>query len=180
MVVVAWSDGKLGVSEANLIRDRARSLPEIPREWVNRRLRVPPGPYFRCQVSHLLAFMANTWSGTERDGCQDWSETGERWARELIADQGIFRRMFGGIGIFHCVGGRDAKAAKRLSRALSPLKGAPPPIRALHRGKPPSEKKGQVWYAGPGFWLEASKAPSRSARSSPPATARARPRKAAP
>ncbi len=97
MVVVAWSDGKLGVSEANLIRDRARSLPEIPREWVNQRLRVPPGPYFRCQVSHLLAFMANTWSGTEGDGCQDWSETGERWARELIADQGIFRRMFGGL-----------------------------------------------------------------------------------
>ena len=96
MLVVAWSDGKLGASEANLIRDRARSLPRIPQEWVTQRLLVPPGPYFRCQVSHLLAFMATTWKGAERDGCRDWSETGERWARELIADQGIFRRLFGG------------------------------------------------------------------------------------
>jgi hypothetical protein len=97
MLVVAWSDGQVGVAEGNLIRDRARSLPELPREWVHQRLKVPPGPYFRCQVSHLLAFMANTWNGRDRDGCADWSETGERWARELIADQGLFRRMFGGL-----------------------------------------------------------------------------------
>jgi hypothetical protein len=96
MLVVAWSDGKLGPAEGNLIRDRARSLPQRPREWITQRLAYPPGPYFRCQVTHLLAFMANTWGDNQREGCRDWTETGERWARELIADQGLFRRLFGG------------------------------------------------------------------------------------
>lgn len=98
MLVVAWADGKLGTSEGNLIRDRARTLPAHLREWVTQRLEFPPGPYFRCQVSHLLAFMADTWSeDQEHDGCRDWTETGERWATELIADQGLFRRLFGGV-----------------------------------------------------------------------------------
>lgn len=98
MLVVAWADGKLGANEGNLIRDRARSLPAHLRDWVTERLEFPPGPYFRCQVSHLLAFMANTWSeDQEREGCRDWAETGERWASELIADQGIFRRLFGDL-----------------------------------------------------------------------------------
>ncbi len=95
--------------------------------------------------------------------------------------RGFKAESVGGVGIFHCVGGRDPKAAKRLGRALAPLKGAPPPIRTLHRGKPPAGKKDQVWYAGPGFWLAASKAPSRSARSSARGTRpAARPRKAGP
>ncbi len=98
MLVVAWADGKLGAAEGNLIRDRARSLPAHLRDWVGQRLEFPPGPYFRCQVSHLLAFMANTWSeDQEREGCRDWTETGERWANELIADQGLFRRLFGDL-----------------------------------------------------------------------------------
>ncbi len=98
MLVVAWSDGKLGGAEENLIRDRARPLPAHLREWVHQRLAFPPGPYFRCQVSHLLAFMAATWSADQdRDGLRDWTETGERWASELIADQGLFRRLFGGL-----------------------------------------------------------------------------------
>lgn len=97
MLVVAWADGRLGAEEDNLIRDRARTLPPHLREWIDQRLKFPPGPYFRCQVSHLLAFMANTWSDQERDGCHDWTETGERWAEELIQDQGLLRRIFGGL-----------------------------------------------------------------------------------
>lgn len=97
MLVVAWADGKLGAGEGNMIRDRARPLSPHAREWLDQRLKFPPGPYFRCQVSHLLAFMANTWSNQERDGCRDWTETGERWAEELIQDQGLFRRLFGGL-----------------------------------------------------------------------------------
>lgn len=97
MLVIAWADGKLGGAEGNLIRDRARTLPPHLREWLDERLKYPPGPYFRCQVSHLLAFMANTWGDQERDGCRDWTETGNRWATELIQDQGIFRRLFGGL-----------------------------------------------------------------------------------
>jgi protein-L-isoaspartate(D-aspartate) O-methyltransferase len=94
---------------------------------------------------------------------------------------GFKAEALGSVGIFHCVGGRDAKAAKRLGQALRRLKGSLVPIRSLHRGKPPPAKKGEVWYAGPGFWLAASKGSSRSARPSARATrAAARPRKAGP
>lgn len=97
MIVVAWSDGKASEGESNTIRDRARGLAPHLRAWVDERLTFPPGPYFRCQVSHLLAFMANTWSDQERDGCRDWTETGARWATEIIQRQGFFRRLVGAV-----------------------------------------------------------------------------------
>ncbi len=111
--------------------------------------------------------------------------TGEnRWGFFLKATR-VGKRFeavsLGACGFFPCIGGRDPKAAKRLGRALAPLKGARPPIRTLHRGKPPAGKMDKVWYAGPGFWLAASKAPSRSARSSARGTRpAARPRKVGP
>ncbi|MBM4367559.1 MAG: hypothetical protein FJ102_15205 [Deltaproteobacteria bacterium] len=97
MLVVAWSDGRVGTPETNTIRDRARELPSHLRAWLDERLKHPPGPYFRFQVTHLLAFMCSTWSDQERDGCRDWTETGSRWADELIQDQGWFRRVIGGV-----------------------------------------------------------------------------------
>ena len=110
--------------------------------------------------------------------------TGDSWWGFILkvtrTSAGFKAESLGSVGVFHCIGGREPKAAKRLGRALSLLKGAPAPIRALHRGRPPAGKKDQVWYAGPGFWLATSRAPSRSARSSPPASARGRPRKAGP
>ena len=64
----------------------------------------------------------------------------------------------GGVGIFHCVGGRDGEAAKRFQAALAELaRGsdfAEIPIEALHRGDPSPEAMDKVWYHGPGFWLE--------------------------
>lgn len=111
--------------------------------------------------------------------------TGEnRWGFFLKATR-VGRRFeaasLGPCGFFPCIGGREPKAAKRLTLALRRLGGGPVPIRALNLGKPPAGKKDQVWYAGPGFWLAASKAPSRSARSSARGTRpAARPRKAGP
>lgn len=64
----------------------------------------------------------------------------------------------GGVGIFHCAGGRNPRAAARLTAALRRLRGAPVPVTALHRGKPAVRFKKRVWYAGPGFWLEAQSA----------------------
>ena len=68
----------------------------------------------------------------------------------------------GGVGIFPCVGGRDEEAAKRFQAALDELgRGsnfAEMPIEALHRGDPSPEVMESVWYSGPGFWLERSKA----------------------
>jgi len=70
------------------------------------------------------------------------------WARDRFDAASIGR-----VGIFPCLGGRDAKAAKRLEEALRSLAGrADIPIAALHRGEPGPEA--QVWYHGPGFWLE--------------------------
>jgi protein-L-isoaspartate(D-aspartate) O-methyltransferase len=61
----------------------------------------------------------------------------------------------GPVGFFPCVG-RDARAGKRLLRALRRLRGQRvPPIIALHRGTPSARQKKRAWYAGPGFWLEA-------------------------
>lgn len=59
----------------------------------------------------------------------------------------------GPCGFFRCLGGRDADAADRLLRALLRLRGAPIPVRSLHRGAPPARAGRRVWYAGPGFWL---------------------------
>lgn len=59
----------------------------------------------------------------------------------------------GPCGFFPCFGGRDARAAPRLRRALARLGGRAVPVRALHRGKPRPGAKRQCWYAGPGFWL---------------------------
>ncbi|MCW5745220.1 MAG: methyltransferase domain-containing protein [Alphaproteobacteria bacterium] len=68
----------------------------------------------------------------------------------------------GGVGIFPCIGGRDEDAALRLQQALDGMPARLPlrqiPIRALHRGSPPPDAAGRVWYAGPDFWLERSSA----------------------
>jgi len=63
-------------------------------------------------------------------------------------------RSIGGVGIFPCVGGRDDAASERLQKALENVQPRHVPISALHRGEPASEKHDDVWYAGPGFWLE--------------------------
>ena len=64
----------------------------------------------------------------------------------------------GPVGIYPCIGGRDAAAAKRLRQALNePGREswfAPVPIAALHRGEPGAEEMERAWYYGPGFWLE--------------------------
>lgn len=86
----------------------------------------------------------------------------------------------GPCGFFPCIGGRDDKAGARLQKAFARLRGQPVPVRALHRGTPPAGKKSDAWYAGPGFWLEASRGPSRTAARSRSAAKRARPRKAGP
>jgi protein-L-isoaspartate(D-aspartate) O-methyltransferase len=66
----------------------------------------------------------------------------------------------GRVGIFPCVGGRDEEAGQRLQQALNDLPRdslpAGIPIKALHRGEP--DAAAQVWYRGPGFWLERRKA----------------------
>jgi protein-L-isoaspartate(D-aspartate) O-methyltransferase len=62
-------------------------------------------------------------------------------------------RSIGGVGIFHCAGGRDAEAAKRLL-SLETVGSSDIPITALHRGDPGPEAMARVWYHGPGFWLE--------------------------
>jgi protein-L-isoaspartate(D-aspartate) O-methyltransferase len=59
----------------------------------------------------------------------------------------------GPCGFFRCLGGRDVEAADCLLRALLRLRGAPIPVRSLHRGAPPARAGRRVWYAGPGFWL---------------------------
>lgn len=68
----------------------------------------------------------------------------------------------GGVGIFHCIGGRDDEAAMRFQTALAELgRGvdfAEIPIEALYRGDPSPEMMDRVWYHGPGFWLERKKA----------------------
>ena len=109
---------------------------------------------------------------------------GNRWGFFLKATRKgkSFRATsLGRCGFFHCIGGRDDKAAARLEKAVTALKGQPVPITDLYTGKPPAARKREVWYAGPGFWLGASKEPSRSARPSSRATpARRRSAKAGP
>ncbi len=96
-LVVAWSDATCSQAERERIRSHTTSLPPHLRTWVIERLDQPPGPYFRYQVSHLLAFMVTVWEGgPSRNGLADWIEHGEEWARELIQDAGWMRRLFGG------------------------------------------------------------------------------------
>ena len=62
-----------------------------------------------------------------------------------------------GVGIFHCVGGRDGEAAERLREALDELhrnSSTEIPIATLHRGDPGPQAIDGAWYRGPGFWLE--------------------------
>lgn len=93
-LVVAWSDGKLGDAEGESVRERAEDLSPELKGWVEERLRHPPGPYFRCQVSHLLAFLRTVWPPEEKD---DWREEAQEWASELIQEAGWLRRLFGGL-----------------------------------------------------------------------------------
>lgn len=93
-LVVAWSDGKLTASEETNVRERAAELPPELKAWVEERLSFPPGPYFRCQVSHLLAFLSTVWPS---DGSHAWRQEAEAWADELIAEAGWLRRLFGGL-----------------------------------------------------------------------------------
>lgn len=92
MLVVAWSDGKVSDSERERVQSRAAELPEHLRAWVDDRLRYPPGPYFRYQVAHLLAFLATVWPTDA-----DWAEEADAWADELIQGAGWLRRLFGGV-----------------------------------------------------------------------------------
>ncbi|HNH46133.1 MAG TPA: hypothetical protein PKY30_03790 [Myxococcota bacterium] len=97
-LVVAWSDGKLGAAEGEALRERAADLSDHLKAWVEERLRYPPGPYFRCQVSHLLAFLATVWPPGEGEE-EDWKKEAEEWASELIQEAGWLRRIFGGVSV---------------------------------------------------------------------------------
>jgi len=84
------------------------------------------------------------------------ADTGGGFMLHVVRRRDGFRASSPGrVGFFHCVG-RDPRAGKRLLGAMRRLRGAPVPITALHRGKPPARQKKRVWYAGPGFWLEAN------------------------
>jgi len=110
--------------------------------------------------------------------------TGEnRWGFFLKATRtrrGFQAESLGSCGFYPCIGARDPAAGKRLQKAMASLKGAPVPVTALHAGKPAAADKDRVWYAGPGFWLEANKGPSRIGARSRSAAALARPRRAGP
>jgi protein-L-isoaspartate(D-aspartate) O-methyltransferase len=86
----------------------------------------------------------------------------------------------GPCGFYPCLGARDPAAGKRLQKAIAALKGTSVPVTSLHIGRPTAADKSRLWYAGPGFWLAASREPSRSAARSRSAAARARPKKAGP
>lgn len=92
-LVVAWADGKVSGSEREALTERAAGLPEGLRMWMEERLQHPPGPYFRFQVAHLLAFLSEVWPSEEGG----WQKEAEEWAGELIQDAGWFRRLFGGL-----------------------------------------------------------------------------------
>lgn len=89
MLVVAWSDGAVGDAERETIEERAKELPEHLHGWLKERIRHPPGPYFRYQVAHLLAFLATVWPSEA-----EWAEEGDQWASELIQEAGWVRRLF--------------------------------------------------------------------------------------
>lgn len=89
MLVVAWSDGAVDDAERETIEERAKELPEHLQGWLRERIRHPPGPYFRYQVAHLLAFLATVWPSDA-----EWAEEGAQWASELIQEAGWIRRLF--------------------------------------------------------------------------------------
>lgn len=95
MLVVAWADGRLGEGEGERLRDHARELPEHLKPWLNERLQRPPGPYFRYQVAHLLAFLRTVWPQSEKRDDTSWTEEAEEWAEEIIEGGGWLRRLFG-------------------------------------------------------------------------------------
>jgi hypothetical protein len=97
MLVVAWADGTVSTDEADTIRERAAVLPIELREWVEDRLRYPPGPYFRYQVAHLLSFLVCVWHREEPGGAKSWTQCGQEWADDLIQEAGWIRRLFGGL-----------------------------------------------------------------------------------
>ncbi len=109
MLVVAWADGAVGESEAETVRERAADLPPQLREWIEDRLRFPPGPYFRYQVSHLLSFLECVWH-REEAGKKHWAECGTEWADDLIHEAGWIRRLFGGLSAEI----RDLEALRRV------------------------------------------------------------------
>lgn len=92
MLLVAWSDDRVSEGERERITERAAELPEPLRRWIAERLTFPPGPYFRYQVAHLLAFLHSVWPGDE-----EWVEEGEQWASELIEGAGWLRKLFGRV-----------------------------------------------------------------------------------
>jgi protein-L-isoaspartate(D-aspartate) O-methyltransferase len=84
----------------------------------------------------------------------------DRWGFFLCATRrgrSFEAASFGGVGVFPCIGARDADAAERLQKALRTLKGERVPVRSLHRGEPPADDA-NVWYAAPRFWLSKSAA----------------------
>lgn len=97
MLVVAWADGAVGGNEAEKVRDRAEGLPKHLQEWVEDRLRFPPGPYFRYQVAHLMSFLQCVWHREEQGTTRAWAECGQEWADDLIQGAGWLRRLFGGL-----------------------------------------------------------------------------------
>ncbi|MGY3353347.1 protein-L-isoaspartate O-methyltransferase [Bradyrhizobium sp. GM0.4] len=60
----------------------------------------------------------------------------------------------GAVSIYPCTGGRDEDAARRLHNAIDPLPLRNLPLRALHVGEPRFNDSENVWFSGPGFWLE--------------------------
>jgi hypothetical protein len=100
-LVVAWADGKINALERESFLERAAELPDELKNWLEERLTHPPGPYFRCQVAHLLAFLSTVWPSSEEGDPKnlrpDWRDKAEEWADELIAEAGWLRRMLGGL-----------------------------------------------------------------------------------
>ncbi|UPJ62115.1 rRNA adenine N-6-methyltransferase family protein [Bradyrhizobium sp. 192] len=60
----------------------------------------------------------------------------------------------GAVSIYPCTGGHDEDAARRLHNAIDGLPLRNLPIRALHVGEPRFNDLENVWFSGPGFWLE--------------------------
>ncbi len=96
MIVVAWADGSIADGERERIAARASELAQPLKDWIEQRLRAPPGPYFRYQVAHLLTFLCSVWPAESSDN-QGWQQEADRWADEIIAEAGWLRRLFGGV-----------------------------------------------------------------------------------
>lgn len=106
MLCVAWSDNQLGEAERDKIAARAEELPDHLQSWLAERLKHPPGPYFRYQVAHLLAFLLSVWPSED-----EWAEEGEQWANELIQEAGWLKRLFGRLT-------REERQLGKLRRAM--------------------------------------------------------------